>query len=442
MTFKKQPVGVLGAGRSGQAAAQLLARQGAHVLLSESQSLPRPKKLPSAVQWESGKHSENLLQSVLIIRSPGIPNHLPILQQVRRKKIPIWSELELASRLIHPKKIVAITGTNGKTTTTTLVGELFKASNRSTFVAGNIGTPLSDYAGRVPRNAAVILEASSYQLENIELFHPTISAILNITPDHLEHHGSMQAYTAAKARIFENQTRMDVCVLNYDDPRCRALAKKVPAKVFFFSRKTRLSRGVFFESGTIYYRWAGKSESFPLEWNLPGLHNAENALAAVAMAIAGGVPVTQIRKVLKRFKGVEHRLEVVRHLRGVQYINDSKATNVDSTRVALESFDRPLRVIMGGRGKGTPYTSLQSLAEKHVRELLLIGEDAARIEKDLGKIVRCRRLHTLKKAVQYAGRVAQPGEVVLLSPACASFDQYNNYEERGRDFKQWVRKLK
>jgi UDP-N-acetylmuramoylalanine--D-glutamate ligase len=440
ISFKGKRVAVLGAGKSGQAAARLLARLGARVLLSDHQPSAKSLKLPRAIELETGGHSDRVLDAQYLIRSPGIPDHLPVLEKARQKKIPIWSELELASQIIHPKRLLAITGTNGKTTTTTLVGKLFAAAG-PTLVGGNIGTPLSDLVGKVKKTSTVVLETSSYQLENIERFHPTISSILNITPDHLEHHGTMEAYMAAKGRIFENQTAKDTCVLNADDPACQALGKRCRAKILWFSRRQALSNGIYWENGDVVIQVKGKRR-FPLTWQLPGAHNIENALASVAMAIAGGIPLFKIQSVLKRFKGVEHRLEWVRSLRGVRYINDSKATNVDSTRVALESFKDPLIVIMGGRGKGSPYAPLSGLVRAHARQLLLIGEDAATIEQELGRMVPFEQVSDMPGAVKRAAEIARDGDVVLLSPACASFDQYSNYEERGRHFKQLVKELK
>lgn len=433
-------MGVLGAGKSGLAAAALLKKLGAQVFLSESTSIKH--KIPLGVEHEVGRHSHRLLACDLLIPSPGVPLHLPILKQARRRGIPIWSELELASRCIDPRQLIAITGTNGKTTTTTLAGELFKSHDRDTIVAGNIGTPLSACVGKVGARAVVVLETSSYQLEAIRAFHPTISAILNVTPDHVDHHGSLGAYVAAKARIFENQTSRDTCVLNADDPWCRRLAKRCRAQVLFFSRRRRLPKGVFFKKGEITVRWRDRNAHWPLSWVLPGPHNVENALAAIAVSLAGGVPLSKMKSVLARFRGVEHRLEQVRILNGVSYVNDSKATNVDSTRVALESFTRPLIVIMGGRGKGIPYTSLKERIKAQVRHLLLIGEDAAQIAKDLGPVVSYEKVGTMTHAVARAQKFSQLGDIVLLSPACASFDQYQNYEERGRHFKELVRKLR
>ncbi len=441
MNFKNKKVSVIGAGKSGLAAAALLKRLGAYVFLSEGKKIAGP--VPRGIESEQGRHSERVLEAGLIIRSPGVPGHLPILQRALKKKIPIWSELELASRVIRSTQIAAITGTNGKTTTTSLVGALFKAARRPTIVAGNIGTPLAARALSVTRSTCVILEVSSYQLEDIETFHPSISAILNVTPDHLEHHGTMQAYAAAKARIFENQTAEDVCVLNADDTWCRRLAKRCRAKIFWFSRRKTLRDGIYYEAkGAIVIHWQGVFHRFPLQTQLPGPHNVENILAAAAMAVAGGVPVPVIRRVLATFRGVEHRLELVRTLDGVRYVNDSKGTNVDSTRVALASFEEPLVLIMGGEGKGSPYAPLAPLVKRRVKRLLLIGEDTPAIERQLGHLVPSERLQTLPNAVRRARELAQAGDIVLLSPACASFDQYRNYEERGKHFKDLVRHLR
>ncbi len=438
--FRQRPIGVIGAGRSGMAAAVLLRRLGAQVLLSDSGA--RRLKAPRGVTAETGGHSDRLLECAILIRSPGVSGHLDILRKAAKRRIPIWSELELGFKSSPAAQWVAITGTNGKTTTTTLVGQLFKAAGRRTIVGGNIGTPLSALAPRIRRGATVVLEVSSYQLEDIHAFRPAIAAILNITPDHLEHHGTMKAYVAAKARIFENQRSNDVSVLNADDRWCRQLAKKTRARVCLFSRRRILKQGVYARAGRLFVRWGGVRADWPLAWALPGAHNIENALAATAIALAGGVPWTVIEKTLNRFRGVEHRLEVVRELRGTRYINDSKATNVDSTRVALESFTEPLLLIMGGRGKGTPYTALLPLVKKSVRRLFLIGEQSQQIKRELKAAAPCEIVGTMQRAVDRIAQIARSGDVALLSPACASFDQYQNYEQRGRDFKKFVRALR
>ena len=433
-------VGVIGAGRSGIAAAQLLKRLGARVLLSDNGRIEGP--LPRGIDVESGRHSRRLLDCNLIIRSPGVPENLPILDRIRRQGIPIWSELELAGRYSRARHLVAVTGTNGKTTTATLIGEFFKRAGRKTFVAGNIGLPLSAVAAKTSPAASVVLEVSSYQLENIDTFHPTVSVILNITPDHLEHHGTMKAYADAKARIFENQTARDVCVLNADDAGCRRLAGRCRARVIFFSRRRKLKQGIYMDGDDFVIRWRRRRQSWFLRSNIPGPHNVENILAAVAVGVAAGIPVSVMRRVLAAFRGVEHRLELVRTLRGVRYINDSKGTNVDSTRVALLSFASPLVLILGGEGKGSSYAPLKPLVRERVKRVLLIGEDAPRIARELRGAAPKERLHHLARAVRRAQQIAKAGDVVLLSPACASFDQYKNYEERGRHFKALVRGLR
>lgn len=442
MKIKGLRVGVIGAGRSGFAAAGFLQKHGARVFISDSQ--PIKGKMPRGITSESRGHSKRLLESELIIRSPGVSSHLPIIRDLLRLRVPIWSELELASRYLKYRHLIAITGTNGKTTTTTLVGELFRASGQPTLVAGNIGTPLSEVVSRSSSRSRVVTEVSSYQLEDIEDFRPTHSAILNITPDHLEHHGTLRAYAAAKARIFENQTRRDICVLNADDRQCRQLARRCRAKIFWFSRHRLLREGISFDprTQTIHLRWRKSRVSFPLQTRLPGLHNVENILAAIALAHAGGVSLSTIRRVLARFKGVEHRLEEVRVLHGARYINDSKATNVDSTRVALDAFMDPLLLILGGEGKGAPYAPLKKAIQAKARTLLLIGEDTPVIARELHGAAPMIRVGTMDRAVRRAAQMASPGDVVLLSPACASFDQYHNYEERGRHFKALVRKLR
>jgi UDP-N-acetylmuramoylalanine--D-glutamate ligase len=438
--MKGKRVGVIGAGRSGLAAARLLKRLGAKVLLSDSDKIRG--SVPRGIDVESGRHSRRLLNCDLIIRSPGVPGHLPILERIRRQGIPIWSELELASRYTQARRLVAVTGTNGKTTTTTLIGEFFKNAGRKTFVAGNIGLPLSAVAAKTSPAANVVLEVSSYQLENIESFHPTASVILNITPDHLEHHGTMRAYADAKARIFENQSSQDVCVLNADDAWCRRLTGRCRAKIIFFSRKRKLRQGIYIDGHDLVIRWRHRRQRWFLRSNIPGPHNIENILAAVAVAVAAGIPMSTVRKVLNAFRGVEHRLELVRTLRGVRYINDSKGTNVDSTRVALLSFSDPLILIVGGEGKGSPYAPLKPLVMERVKRILLIGEDAPRIARELQAAAPMERLYRLTRAVKRAQQVAAAGDIVLLSPACASFDQYKNYEDRGRHFKTLVRGLR
>lgn len=426
--FEGRRVLVVGLGKSGVAAAGLLSRLGARVAVTEKRSKADCREwlsqLPSTTEVENGAHHFLSRSWDLVIASPGVPSAL--LDSARARGIPLWGELELGYRVLAladrwPRLSAAITGTNGKTTTTALLGAIFKASGRSTVVAGNIGVPLCAVVNAVTPATALVLEVSSYQLETAEAFRPSVGAVLNVTPDHLARHKTLAAYAAAKFRLFQSQGTGDTAVLNAGDPWCRRLAPSVPGKLRWFG--DRIPRG-----------WDAPK-------NLPGRHNVANALAAVACARALGVPAPAIAKALATFRGVEHRLERVRTWRGVRFINDSKATNVDSTRVALESFSKPLTVILGGQDKGAPYRPLVPLLRKKAKAVLLIGEAAEKIERDMAGQVPLVRCETLARAVAQAAGTARPGDVVLLSPACASFDQFNNFEHRGRIFKELVRRL-
>ncbi|MFH1369330.1 MAG: UDP-N-acetylmuramoyl-L-alanine--D-glutamate ligase [Elusimicrobiota bacterium] len=440
--FNGLKVGVLGLGRSGIAAANLLKRKGAHVLVSEARGIKEAAKsvkyLIKNIEKEFGGHSKKLLEQDVIVKSPGISSHLPILSRAVKKCIPVWSEIGLALKLITPGSLVAITGTNGKTTTTTLIGEMFKAAARDTVVAGNIGSPLANLTGRIRGKTSVILEISSYQLEDTPEFHPDIALILNITPDHIEHHGSMRKYVDAKAVIFSNQTKKDFCVLNYDDLACRKLAQRCPSKIVFFSRKEKLQKGVYFLDGKIHVNFSNQKYSFAPLLRIPGQHNLENALAATSAAAAAAIPREIIEESIEDFRGVEHRIEYVADIEGVKYVNDSKCTNVDSTRVALESFSSPVWLILGGRDKGSPYTPLKELVTRKVKGILLIGEASRKIHKELSGTTQFYICRNLSNAVRKARSLALPGEIVMLSPACASFDQFKDYEDRGHQFKRLV----
>ena len=444
--FKGKKAGVIGLAKSGIAAANLLKSLGAKVFVSESNtkalSGKRSEELKKGIEIEYGGHSDKLLGMDLVIKSPGVHPNLKILKELKNNNIPVLSELDLALSAAKPGKLVAITGTNGKTTVTTLMGEIFKAAKKQTIVAGNIGSPLAGSANKVTSKTAVVLECSSYQLEDSIKLHPDICCILNITEDHIEHHHSMANYIKAKERIFKNQTNKDYCILNYDDKRCRAMSAKVPSKVMFFSRKHILKQGIFLSGGDIVYNYKGRKFKLPAKLNIPGPHNVENALAAAAMSVAAGVKLKVIRKVLESFKGVEHRIEFVSEINGVKYINDSKSTNVDSTNVALQSFDEPIWLILGGRDKGFPYTPLRKLVKDKVKGIFLVGESAKKIKKDLAGTTQFYDSKTIENAVKTSLETAKPGDVVLLSPACASFDQFKDFEDRGRQFKQIVNIIK
>ena len=443
--FKGIKISVIGLGRSGAASANLARSVGARVLVSDinnERGLLKKFRLGQGIRTELGRHSEEILESDLIIKSPGVPNDAKILLRAREKNIPIWSEIEFALKFIKPKKIFAVTGTNGKTTVTTLLGEMLKESGHKTVVGGNIGRPLSGLVERIDSRTNLVLEVSSYQLEDSFNFHPNICSVLNITPDHTEHHHSMKYYVQAKARIFRNQTGQDFCILNYDDPLCRKLAVGAPSSVIFFSREKALRNGVYFSGGIIRVNLRNGKYRICPPFKIPGMHNIENIMAAAAMASAARVSPSAIKKAVRNFSGVEHRIEFVEEVNGAKYYNDSKGTNVDSTRVALESFDGNVWLILGGRGKGSPYGPLKKLIRKKVKGVLLIGEAAAKIKKELAGSSAFYEAGTLRGAVKKAFALAKQGDIILLSPACASFDQFADYEDRGRQFKSMVKDLK
>jgi UDP-N-acetylmuramoylalanine--D-glutamate ligase len=384
---------------------------------------------------------EDVFQQELVIPSPGVPANGPLLQSIRLRKIPIWSEIELADRFLNGR-LIGITGSNGKTTTTSLIDHILKNSGFNTLLAGNIGTPLIDVVEKTTDQTVTVAELSSFQLELIETFRPNISVFLNLTPDHLDRHGSMEAYAAAKARIFENQTVADFAIVNADDPASTPYAPTKP-KVFWFSRKQRVAQGAFLRGEEIIFRRDGeeviilKQSDIPL----PGAHNLENVLAAVAATCLAGALPAQIAKAVRSFAGVEHRLEFVAEHNGVRYYNDSKATNVDATLKALDAFPGRILIILGGKDKGSDYSVLKTPLREKAILALLIGTAAQKIESQITDSVAMERAGTLERAVEVASHTAHSGDIVLLAPACASFDQFENYEHRGRVFKQLVREL-
>ena len=371
-----------------------------------------------------------------------------MLLQARELGIPVFSELEVAlSFLPEDTQILAVSGTNGKTTTTTLLGTILQQqvlrekSNRRVWVCGNIGSPVSTCVSQVSSGDAVVIEVSSYQLEDSTYFHPHIAGLLNITPDHLDHHNGMKNYIAAKARLFKDQTKQDIAVLNAADAECAQLAENIAGEVWAFSAQPKhwLKTDVFYDGDELIF-----SEGYHLRPpQLRGIHNVENAMAAALMALAAGATEEDVQTAFNNFHAMEHRIEPVAVVRGVSFINDSKATNLDSTITALKSFDKAKNIwlILGGRDKGASYEVLLPYLKAHCKQVLSIGECMDKIEKELKDgfpIVRCE---TLEKAVAYAAQHAATGEIVLLSPACASFDQFKSFEERGRVFKQLVNRL-
>ena len=442
-------VSVVGLARSGVAACRLLRRLGAVVLASDAK--PRSALGGEALALEAegvrlsaaGHPAEAFRGAELVVVSPGVPKDLPILGDLRQKGVTVVGELEVAWRVMEAQ-VIAITGTNGKTTTTALTGALLREQSRPVLVAGNIGTPLSAYALTFPPDGIVVAEASSFQLETVELFRPRVAAILNLTADHLDRHGSFDEYERAKLRIFENQTEADCAVLNSDDALTARLASRVRAPVVFFSRTQTLAHGVFCQEGWIVSRLNGDVERIcPVsEIFLRGTHNLENVLAATACALWTGIAPEPLRRAIGLFRGVEHRIEWVRDLQGVAYYNDSKGTNVASTIKALESFREAVILIAGGRGKGQDFRPLAEAARGRVRRAVLIGEDREKMRRCLGAETPSAFALSMDDAVRMAREWARPGEVVLLSPACASFDMFENFEQRGAAFKSAVLALR
>ena len=448
LELKDKRVLVVGLGRSGVASAFFLKSRGARVTVSDAKSENElrdeiPALLDQGIAVETGGHGERTFQDQdLIVVSPGVPSDAQALGQARALGQPIVGEIELASEFLAGP-LVAITGSNGKTTTTTLVGEILRAGERKTLVGGNIGRPAISLVGEATPDTVIVLEVSSFQLETIRTFRPRIAIVLNVTADHLDRHRTFTAYVDAKARIFLNQQGEDFAVLNRDDPTCADLRGRTRARVFWFSRRREVEEGAFLERGQIIFRRQGEREEIMPASEIPlkGAHNLENVLAAVSAARLMGVGRERIRAAVTGFKAVEHRLEYVATVGGVEYYNDSKATNVDATIKALESFPANVHLILGGKDKGSDYTLLRDLLRERVKCVYTIGAAAEKIQSQIQGIVRSRRTETIEAAVKEAAASAEPGDVVLLAPACASFDQFANYEHRGRVFKQLVRAL-
>jgi UDP-N-acetylmuramoylalanine--D-glutamate ligase len=447
MELKDKRVLVVGLGKSGVASALFLKAHGARVAVSDTKSGDElhneiPVLLDHGITVETGGHGERTFRGQdLIVVSPGVPVDAAPLVQARSLGEAVIGEIELAAQFL-PGPIVAITGSNGKTTTTTLTAEILTAGGLSTLVGGNIGTPAISLADRAKHDTVIVLEVSSFQLETIQTFRPKIAVVLNVTPDHLDRHRTLEVYVDAKARIFENQRSDDFAVLNEDDPTCVTMAARAQAQIFWFSRQKEVKQGAWVRDGNILFRdSAGQREIMQVsEIPLKGAHNLENVLAAVCASALMGCAPEKIRQAVRNFKAVEHRLEYVATIRGVDYYNDSKATNVDATIKALESFPANIHLILGGKDKGSDYSVLNDLLRQRVKRVYTIGAAAAKIESQI-QGVEVVHAETLENALRKANAVAQPGDVVLLAPACASFDQFKSYEHRGKVFKEIVRGL-
>jgi UDP-N-acetylmuramoylalanine--D-glutamate ligase len=452
--LKGKKVLVVGLGVSGLAAALFLRRRGAQVTVSDLRSAEElakhiPALLDAGVNVEAGGHGHaTFRRQDLIVLSPGVTPNSPELDEARTFHIPIIGEIELAARFLKTS-ILAITGSNGKTTTTTLAGEILKAGGLTTMVAGNIGEPAIELVDR-PENQRSenqpgswsVLELSSFQLETVDTFRPQIAVLLNLTPDHLDRHGTFERYALAKERIFARQTGDDFLVLNGDDPRVQQAASRAPSQVFWFSRTKLVRQGACVHQGVVVFRASETASLEPIlpvaEIPLKGAHNVENVLAAVCAARLAGVPAEAIASAVRAFRAVEHRLEFVATVQGVDYYNDSKATNVDSTMKALESFPGRIHLILGGKDKKSDYTTLRPLLKERVKRVYTIGAAADKIEAHIAGAAEVVHAETLPTAVSRAHDAAEAGDVVLLAPACSSFDQFENYEHRGRVFKQLV----
>ena len=438
---------VVGLARTGVVVSLFSAGYGAIVTATDEKTEAElghaaPQLREAGVRLVLGPHTPAIfLEQDLIIVSPGVPANLPALGLARERGIPVWSEIELAWRFLRGT-LVGITGTNGKTTTTSLVAHILKTAGIPTLVGGNIGVPLLSLVERSTDSTVTVAEISSFQLETIEAFRPEVGVLLNLTPDHLDRHATFEDYARAKMRMFESQLDRDAAVLNADDPE---ITRRMPShpRIFWFSRQKRVAQGAFLRDEQIIFRTEGSEVPLCRRDEIPlrGEHNLENVLAACAAAHLAGADPTAIATGVKTFKGVEHRLEFAGEIAGVSFYNDSKATNVDATLKAVEAFPGPLLVILGGMDKGSPYTSLREPLHQRARLAILIGAAAEKIASELDGAVAFEHAGTLDRAVQLAMERSKPGDTVLLAPACSSFDQFENYEHRGRAFKELVAKL-
>ena len=453
MNLTNKRILVLGMARSGIAAAELLLHHGAVPVLADNKKEEAfgnalDSLRGTACEFRLGEDPVMLLDDVdMLLISPGVPIDAPVVLAAKEKGVTVTGELEMASALLGGE-MVAISGTNGKTTTTTLMGKILENAGRITHVAGNIGYPLSAVARVSKKTDISVVEVSSFQLESIKTFHPKVAALLNITEDHLNRHGTMAQYIKLKQRLFENQKSDDVAVLNMDDPVLFKMAGKLKGRIAFFSRTQPVENGACIEDGKIIWRWDGVQKTIceADQVLIPGPHNLENALAATAMACALGIPAPIIRHTLVSFTGVEHRIEKVRVFQGVTYINDSKGTNVDSTIKAVQSMKAPTVLILGGYDKHTDFMPLckEIVASGMISHIVAIGQTAQQIQRQLNEAgySSVERAYSFEEAIDRCRSKAVAGGTVLLSPACASFDMFKDFEDRGRIFKELVNALK
>lgn len=453
MKVADKKVLVFGSGISGKGAVKLLEEQRADVILYDGNEKLNPQDIKeelgegSSAQIIIGELKETILDMLdLVVLSPGVPTDLPIIEKMRVKAIPVIGEIELAY-LFAKGNVLAITGTNGKTTTTSLLGEIMRRYQEDVYVVGNIGNPYTEIASETKEHTVIVAEMSSFQLESIVKFRPKVSALLNITPDHLNRHHTMEVYISAKENIAVNQTEEDYCILNYEDAVVREFGNKIKAKVLYFSSEHKLEQGIYLENDTIIYKASKDSDEIAVcttkDLQVLGLHNYENVMAAAAMAYVYGVPMETIRESVKVFAGVEHRIEYVTEKNGVAYYNDSKGTNPDAAIKGIQAMNRRTVLIGGGYNKNSSYIEWIQSFDGKVKKLVLIGETKEQIANDAETcgFMEYMFVDTFEEAVRMSAELAEPGEAVLLSPACASWGMFPNYETRGEKFKEIVNSL-
>lgn len=451
MDFKDKKVLVSGVAKSGISAAYLLKKLGANVTIQDAKTEDKLGDVVTELKNNGitlflGANPDDIIEDMdILVMSPGVPTDLPFVNKARENNIPVIGEIELAY-MFCKSPIIGITGTNGKTTTTTLVGDICKAYYNNTFVVGNIGNPFADITLDTTNDGAVVAELSSFQLETIKEFTPKVSAVLNITPDHLNRHHTLENYIAAKERVFENQTADDYCILNYNDETTKAMANKTKAKVIFFSLNNSLEEGIYSDDKSIYIKALGYDQKVVDidELKILGGHNVENAMAAICCSIALGVPMDIVVKVLKAFTAVEHRIEYVTTVNDIEFYNDSKGTNPDASIKAVEAMKRPICIIAGGYDKGSDFTEWIDTFKGRVKFVAVIGAVKDKIVDTLNKadFTNYKTADTFEEAIDLCYENAEKGDCVLLSPACASWDMFKSYEQRGEIFKDYVRKLK
>ena len=447
MNLTGKKIVVIGMGRTGIAVAMFLGKQGAKVIVTDEQPIDKWGKEFEQIateKWlEIGDYNTRILTGAcIVVPSPGVPPGNDLLVEALKKNIPVISEIEIAYRFLKVP-VIAVTGTNGKTTTTTLLGEILQYSGKKTFVGGNIGNPLIEYVEGSQNDDFIVAEISSFQLQWIEKFRPFIALLLNITCDHINYHGSFEEYRRIKTRVFANQTKADFAILNAADPEQEEMDRIINAQVIKFSSKRVLQKGIFIKKNKIVLRIPGANEEqYPLSIiNLPGLHNAENVMAAIMAARLCGCSQENIIAAVAAFRGLPHRIEFVGEKNSIKFYDDSKGTNVGSVVRALETFARPVILLLGGRDKDGDFETLKPLLAAKAKKLILFGEARNRIASLIGKDMPALKKAKLREAVESAYKNAQPGDIILLSPGCASFDEFANYKERGNFFKDVVGNL-